>query len=91
MVAQNITLLKIVLSYKMFIFQISSAFILILFSHYFTVVMCVLNWEINTPYISKVSDFKLSAELSHIDTCICQESCLYLHTEEYILGTKNIG
>ena len=53
--------------------------------------MCVLNWEINTPYISRVSEFKLSAELSHIDTCICQESCLYLHTEEYILGTKNIG
>ena len=73
----------------MFIFQIYCAFILILFSHYFTVVMCVLNWEINTHYISRVNEYKRSAELSHID--ICQESCLYLHTEEFILGTKNIG
>lgn len=73
----------------MFIFRVYSAFILIIFSHYFPVVMCVLNWEINTPYISRVSEFKLSAGLSHIGTCICQESCLYLNTEEYILGTKN--
>ena len=49
--------------------------------------MCVLYWEINIPYISRVNELKLSAELSHID--ICQESCLYLHTEEFILGMKN--
>ena len=64
----------------MFIFQIYSAFILILFSHYFNVVMCVLNWEINTPHISRVNELNVVLNY-HISIYMYVKNLVYISTQ----------
>ena len=68
-VTQNVTLLKFVHSYEIYICQMNSTFILIRFIHNFTKVLCFLYWQMNVRYILIVFKFNTGVEWRNFNIC----------------------